>query len=97
MHDTSLLCLMCSSAVLRSSCPRILLFLICESVLLCVSASLCFLLHGSEHAAVLSVPPAAVWQASYCFSVLNPAAPRVQPSTLYLYALFSVHSLLIAR
>lgn len=66
MHDTSLLRLLCGAAVF-CSCPCVWLFLLCEPVRLSVSASVFFLLHGSVHASVLSVPPAGVWLASHSF------------------------------
>ena len=76
--------------------PCVLFFLHYQSVLLSVIASLFLLLHGSEHAAVLSVPPAAVWLASCCFlSWIMP--PVCVAFTRHLCALFSVHSLPIAR
>lgn len=63
---TSLLSLMCGGVVF-CSCALVSCCSYSTTVLLSVSASLFFLLHGSLHAAVLSVPPAGVWLASYCF------------------------------
>lgn len=91
MHDTSLLSLLCGAAVF-CSCPCVWLFLLCEPVRLSVSASVFFLLHGSVHASVLSVPPAGVWLASHSFLSWT-TLPVCAAFTLQLWALFWVHYL----
>lgn len=45
----------------------VIIFLLSEVVLLSVGTSLFSMLHGSVHAAVLSLPPAGVWLAPHCF------------------------------